>query len=105
MKNAEKIKRKNKLAELLQNFEGTSKSKEGEIMKFKDGKQHKAILRDIAHRVMLERGLLPDFSPETLTELDQIKGPAVQTDESARDLRNLLWCSIDNDDSRDLDQL
>ena len=74
-------------------------------MKFKDEKQHKAILRDIAHRVMLERGLLPDFSPEVLAEIDKIKGPAVQTDESVRDLRNLLWCSIDNDDSRDLDQI
>jgi exoribonuclease-2 len=67
--------------------------------------QHRSILQDIAHRVMLERGLLPDFSPEALAELDRIQAPAQETAASIRDLRNLLWCSIDNDDSRDLDQL
>jgi VacB/RNase II family 3'-5' exoribonuclease len=67
--------------------------------------QHRAILRNIAHRVMLERGLLPDFPPQALAELDDIKGPATQTEASTRDLRHLIWCSIDNDDSRDLDQL
>jgi VacB/RNase II family 3'-5' exoribonuclease len=54
---------------------------------------------------MMERGFFPDFSPQALAELDGIHMPATRTDESARDLRNLLWCSIDNDDSRDLDQL
>jgi exoribonuclease-2 len=67
--------------------------------------QHRSILQDIAHRVMLERGLLPDFSPEALAELDRIQAPAQETGASIRDLRNLLWASIDNDDSRDLDQL
>jgi len=67
--------------------------------------QHRSILQDIAHRVMLERGLLPDFSPEAFAELDQIQAPAQETGASIRDLRNLLWASIDNDDSRDLDQL
>ena len=54
---------------------------------------------------MLERGLLPDFSPHALAELDGIHEPATQAEESTRDLRSLIWCSIDNDDSRDLDQL
>jgi exoribonuclease-2 len=54
---------------------------------------------------MIERGLLPDFPSPALAELDRINGPAIRTDESTRDLRNLVWCSIDNDDSRDLDQL
>ena len=54
---------------------------------------------------MLERGLVPDFPPPALAELDGIRGPASQTEGSTRDLRNLIWCSIDNDDSRDLDQL
>jgi VacB/RNase II family 3'-5' exoribonuclease len=68
-------------------------------------RQHRSILQRIAHRVMLERGLLPDFPRQVLAELDRIHGPATRSDESIRDLRNLLWCSIDNDDSRDLDQL
>jgi VacB/RNase II family 3'-5' exoribonuclease len=59
----------------------------------------------IAHRVMLERGMLPDFSAEALAELAAIVAPAVIDDDSIRDLRDLLWASIDNDDSLDLDQL
>jgi exoribonuclease-2 len=67
--------------------------------------QHRSILQRIAHRVMLEKGLAPDFPPPALAELDGIHGPATQAEGAAHDLRNLLWCSIDNDDSRDLDQL
>jgi VacB/RNase II family 3'-5' exoribonuclease len=62
-------------------------------------------LQDIARRVMLERGLLPDFSAAVLAELDKIQAPANAAPQSLRDLRELLWCSIDNDDSLDLDQL
>jgi exoribonuclease-2 len=54
---------------------------------------------------MLTRDLLPDFSDEAWAELDAIKGPARADDEPVRDLRAMLWASIDNDDSRDLDQL
>ena len=69
-------------------------------------KQHRAILQDIAQRAMLERGLLPDFSAEALTELGKIQASAAaKNDESMRDLTSLLWASIDNDDSHDLDQL
>ncbi len=67
--------------------------------------KHRSILQRIARRAMLERGLLPDFTARALAELDAIHGPAARTDKSTRDLRDLLWCSIDNDDSRDLDQL
>jgi exoribonuclease-2 len=70
-----------------------------------DDRQHRSILQGIAHRAMLERGLVPDFPPRALAELDGIHGPATRTEAATRDLRNLLWCSIDNDDSRDLDQL
>ena len=70
-----------------------------------DDKQHRSILQDIAHRAMLQRGLLPDFSAEALVELGRIQAPAEINDEKLHDLRSLLWASIDNDDSRDLDQL
>ena len=68
-------------------------------------KQHRAILQRIAQRAMLERGLLPDFSVEALAELGGIQAPATMDGEQVRDLRDLLWASIDNDDSLDLDQL
>ena len=67
--------------------------------------KHRSILRRIAHRVMIEKGLLPDFPPEVIAELDKIKEAPNPINTSIKDLRNLLWCSIDNDDSRDLDQL
>jgi len=41
-----------------------------------NAKQHRAILQGIARRVMLERGLLPDFSVEALAELARIQAPA-----------------------------
>jgi exoribonuclease-2 len=68
-------------------------------------KHNRSLLQRIARRAMVERGLLPDFSPQALAELDGLREPAAQTDPVKRDLRHLLWCSIDNDDSRDLDQL
>ena len=73
--------------------------------------QHRAILQDIAQRAMIERGLLPDFSAAVFAELDRIQAAAGVKDESIgdpirmRDLTDLLWASIDNDDSLDLDQL
>ena len=54
---------------------------------------------------MLERGLRPEFSPAALAELQAIRAPATDSDGGVRDLTDLLWASIDNDDSRDLDQL
>jgi exoribonuclease-2 len=54
---------------------------------------------------MLEKRLLPHFSNEALAELDNIHAPATIDSPQVRDLRSLLWASIDNDDSRDLDQL
>ena len=62
-------------------------------------------LKVIARRAMIERGLLPDFSTAVMKELGGIETAAAASDSSVRDLRNLLWVSIDNDDSRDLDQL
>jgi exoribonuclease-2 len=54
---------------------------------------------------MRERGLDPDFSQEELAEADAVQSAATTTEEPVRDQTALLWCSIDNDDSRDLDQL
>ena len=82
-----------------------------------NNKQHRAILQSIAQRAMIERGLLPDFSAEALAELGRIQAPAMKKgmpngtggqrppEHRVRDMRDLLWASIDNDDSRDLDQL
>ncbi len=75
------------------------------------GKAHRAILESLAHRAMIEHGLLPDFTAGALAELGRIQAPPAVSGEPGgkehlvRDLRNLLWASIDNDDSRDLDQL
>jgi len=53
---------------------------------------------------MLARGFEADFSPAAVKQLESISGPAKNVS-AERDLSRLLWCSIDNDDSRDLDQL
>ncbi len=67
-------------------------------------KQHRALLQSLARKAMIDRGLAPDFPSDALAQLDTITRPAA-ADGSARDLRHLLWCSIDDDDSLDLDQL
>ncbi len=65
----------------------------------------KNVLKDIARRVMIERGLQPEFSAAALAETEKIASTNHNLDRSIQDLRGLLWASIDNDDSRDLDQL
>src|SRR5262249_21094530 len=62
-------------------------------------------LRAIAQQAMRDRGLEPDFPSRAIQQLNGIHGPARETDNTIRDLRNCLWCSIDNDASKDLDQL
>ncbi len=74
-------------------------------MKHPNQEAHRQILERVAWRAMLDRGLLPDFSEEALEELNLIREPSKASKEALLDLRNLLWASIDNDDSRDLDQL
>ena len=68
-------------------------------------KSHRTDLKSIARRAMVERGLLPDFSAAAMGELARIEAAATDRDSDIRDLTELLWASIDNDDSRDLDQL
>jgi len=62
-------------------------------------------LESIAHRIMTERGLLPEFSAAALAEARALRGAAEARGPNIRDLRDLPWVSIDNDTSRDLDQL
>ena len=67
--------------------------------------RQRAHLQAIARQAMIDRGLEPDFPPPAMAELARIPGPARPDGGSVQDLRGLPWCSIDNDDSRDLDQL
>ncbi|HEU4416770.1 MAG TPA: RNB domain-containing ribonuclease [Candidatus Angelobacter sp.] len=63
-------------------------------------------LQAAAKQIMLENGFEPDFPPEVQQQLVQIKAtPPQPSGKDVRDLRNLLWSSIDNDTSRDLDQI
>lgn len=64
------------------------------------------ILRHIARVAMIERGLQPEFPPAAMRQAAAFGAPArVPKNETIRDLRTLPWVSIDNDDSRDLDQI
>jgi exoribonuclease-2 len=65
----------------------------------------RALLLRVARQAMLDHGLEPDFPPAALVEASALPGAARSPDGAERDLRALPWCSIDNDDSRDLDQL
>jgi VacB/RNase II family 3'-5' exoribonuclease len=64
-------------------------------------------LQAIAKQVMQQRGFQPDFPPEVPQQLADLKAhpPQIAAAGDVRDLRNLLWSSIDNDTSRDLDQI
>jgi exoribonuclease-2 len=66
---------------------------------------HRSDLVRIATQAMLERQLLPDFSSKAMEQLASIERAADDADPAIHDLRSLPWCSIDNDDSLDLDQL
>lgn len=58
----------------------------------------------LAKQVMTEWGLQPEFPEEAVKQVAALHAPAPWP-EKYTDLRSLLWCSIDNDDSHDLDQL
>jgi VacB/RNase II family 3'-5' exoribonuclease len=63
-------------------------------------------LQATAKQIMQQRGFEPDFSAEVTAQLANLKGQAqTAASNGLRDLRNLLWSSIDNDTSRDLDQI
>src|ERR1035441_9824362 len=64
-------------------------------------------LQSAARQTMLENGFEPEFSPGVQQQLAQLTlhPPAIVPSGNIRDLRSLLWSSIDNDTSRDLDQI
>jgi len=64
-----------------------------------------AILEEIACEALRARGLEPNFSVAAQQQAERIHHPATAAEQGVVDCRQLLWCSIDNDDSRDLDQL
>lgn len=68
-------------------------------------RKHEPLLIELAREAMIDKGLLPEFDGEVKKQVAGIRGPARDDRDSVRDLRDLGWCSIDNDDSRDLDQL
>jgi exoribonuclease R len=61
----------------------------------------------MARQIMLARGFEPNFPPATQQQLLDIKAhpPQLTPSDKVRDLRGLLWSSIDNDTSKDLDQI
>src|ERR1700688_2744379 len=64
-------------------------------------------LQATAKEIMLRYGFEPDFPPQVPQQLADLKShpPQIAAGGDVRDLRNLLWSSIDNDTSRDLDQI
>jgi VacB/RNase II family 3'-5' exoribonuclease len=64
-------------------------------------------LQAVAKDVMMKRGFEPDFPAEVAAQLTQLRQepPEISAVDGIRDLRSLLWSSIDNDTSRDLDQV
>jgi len=62
-------------------------------------------LRAIAERAMRDRGLDPDLSAAAIAQAEHAPEIPPEDPTELRDMRTALWCSIDNDDSRDLDQL
>ncbi len=64
-------------------------------------------LQSAAKEIMLRYGFEPDFPPQVPQQLASLKDhpPQIAADGKIRDLRDRLWSSIDNDTSRDLDQI
>ncbi len=67
--------------------------------------EHHPDLTEIARQAMRDRGLEPDFPPAALAEAEKLTPDLHEGDPAVRDLRDRPWSSIDNDDTRDLDQL
>jgi exoribonuclease-2 len=64
-------------------------------------------LQATAREILRQHGFRPDFSPAVQQQLKDLRAhpPQISPGPNIRDLRNQLWSSIDNDTSRDLDQI
>ena len=64
-------------------------------------------LQATARQIMLQNGFEPDFPDGVSQQLAAIRAnpPSLSAANGVRDLRSLLWSSIDNDTSKDLDQI
>ena len=68
-------------------------------------RHHRSDLLRLAKQAMTDHGLQPEFSASVEEQVAGLHEAAHESGPDIRDLRDLLWCSLDNDDSRDLDQL
>ncbi|MEI7680863.1 MAG: RNB domain-containing ribonuclease [Betaproteobacteria bacterium] len=68
-------------------------------------RHHRSDLLRLAKQAMTDHGLQPEFSASVEEQVAVLHEAARESAPDIRDLRDLLWCSLDNDDSRDLDQL
>src|SRR5690242_11818291 len=68
---------------------------------------HKIDLKAAARQEMLNHGFQPDFPEDVNVQLEKLRSnpPEVKVTDGIRDLRDMLWSSIDNDTSKDLDQI
>ena len=64
-------------------------------------------LKNRAHLEMVEASFSPDFEPAVVSQVQELTKDQqkITSDSSVKDLRSILWSSIDNDDSLDLDQI
>lgn len=70
-----------------------------------DNNANRITLQRIARKAMKARGLDPDFPAAVVAELKELADKQLSKADNAKDMRDKIWCSIDNDDSLDLDQL
>jgi len=70
-----------------------------------NGQGQRAFLQKIAKRAMEDKGFQTSFSDGSLQALNKTGEKPIALSSATKDLRTLAWCSIDNDDSEDLDQL
>jgi exoribonuclease-2 len=68
---------------------------------------HDHNLQELARQSMIDHGFDPEFPSAALEQVRQITAQAkvIAPSVDVRDLRSLLWSSIDNETSRDLDQV